>query len=246
MTFLPPGRHPHPRPVRPRLHPADLPPPPRPDRRRHPHSGVAHRRQPAPHPEPVWPCPPHHLPARRGRPGRLPPLPPPGRRFVFVVGSGYGTYEAARFVHRRRPGCRWPAGSTGSSLFEPRRRTAVLGRPRVEGKRRPKPCEAARRRLTVGWYDGGRRRVSVVTGAGYWHRPGLNPLGVITVGAKTGCGDRAGLRKPFSYQAVYGLLRGSIDRSPFEALGAAWAGRFTCVNGLNHATGSLALTQLCA
>lgn len=59
----------------------------------------------------------------------------------------------------------------------PGRKVYGKARPRVKGGRRPKPREgvvAARRRrkLSVGWYGGGSRRVKVVTATGHWYKTG--------------------------------------------------------------------------
>jgi hypothetical protein len=126
---------------------------------------------------------------RRGRPHRTPArlmcrllrallLRFPDRRFVFVGDSGYGTHEVARFVHRHRARLALVSKlHPEANLFEPPPPYRGLGRPRVKGGRRPKPRQAVeaarrRRRLTVGWYGGGTRRVGVVTGTGHWHKAG--------------------------------------------------------------------------
>lgn len=102
----------------------------------------------------------------------------PGRRFVFVGDSSYGTHEVARFVHRHRARLALVSKlHPEANLFEPPPPYRGLGRPRVKGERRPKPRQAVetarrRRRLTVGWYGGGTRRVGVVTGTGHWHKAG--------------------------------------------------------------------------
>jgi len=125
----------------------------------------------------------------RGRPHRPPAqlmcrllrvVPPrfPGRRSVFVGDSGYGTHEVARSFRRHRARLT-PVSKLHpeANLFEPPPPYRGLGRPRVKGGRRPKPREAVasarrRRRLTDGWYGGGTRRVSVVTGTGHWYKAG--------------------------------------------------------------------------
>ena len=108
----------------------------------------------------------------------------PGRRFVFVGDGGYGTHELARFAHRHRARLSLVSKlHPEANLFDPPPPYRGTGRPRVKGERRPKPREAVeaarrRRRLTVGWYGGGTRRVGVVTGTGHWHKSGrgLVPL----------------------------------------------------------------------
>src|SRR5262249_8391874 len=102
----------------------------------------------------------------------------PGRCFVFVGDSSYGTHEVARFVdrHRRRL-VLISKLHPEANLFEPPPPYRGKGRPRVKGGRRPKPREGVattrrRRKLSVGWYGGGTRRVEVVTGTGHWYKAG--------------------------------------------------------------------------
>jgi len=102
----------------------------------------------------------------------------PDRRFVFVGDSSYGTHEVARFVHRHRKRLVLVSKlHPEANLFEPPPPYPGNGRPRVKGARRPKPREGVatarrRRKLTVGWYGGGTRRVEVVTGTGQWYKAG--------------------------------------------------------------------------
>jgi len=108
----------------------------------------------------------------------------PGRRFVFVGDSAYGTHEVARFVHRHHQRLVLVSKlHPEANLFDPPPPYRGNGWPRVKGDRRPKPREVVeaarrRRRLSVGWYGGGIRRVSVITGAGHWYKAGdgLVPL----------------------------------------------------------------------
>jgi hypothetical protein len=126
---------------------------------------------------------------RRGRPHRTPAqlmcrllralmIRCPGRRFAFVGDLGYGTHEIARFFHRHRRRLDLVSKvHPEANLFDPPPPCRGVGRPRVKGGRRPKPREAVasarrRRRLTVGWYGGGTRRVSVVTGTGHGYKAG--------------------------------------------------------------------------
>ena len=111
----------------------------------------------------------------------------PDRRFVFVGDSAYGTHEVARFCHRHRDRlCLVSKLHPEANLFEPPPPYNGKGRPRVKGKRRPKPREAvsaARRhkRLTVGWYGGGTRRVETVTGTGHWYKAGEGLVPILWV-----------------------------------------------------------------
>jgi hypothetical protein len=117
----------------------------------------------------------------------------PGRVFLFVGDSSYGTHEAARFCHRHR------ARLTLVSKLHPDANLYAAppayrghGRPRRKGAPLPKPRRAAAarrpRRLRVGWYGGGTRRVEAVTGAGHWYRSGrgLVPIRWVFVRDRTG------------------------------------------------------------
>ena len=113
----------------------------------------------------------------------------PGRRFVFAGDSGFGSHEVARFFvrHRRRltlVSKLHPA----ANLYDPPGPYAGVGRPRVKGRRRASPAEAAgpgasRERLTVRWYGGGTREVAVVGEAASWYKSGrgLVPLRWVAV-----------------------------------------------------------------
>jgi hypothetical protein len=110
----------------------------------------------------------------------------PGRTFVFVGDSGFGTHEVARFCHRHRDRLTLVSKlHPDANLFDlpPRPRAGRRGRPPVKGRRRSKPRRAAARAkklksLRVDWYGGGTRRVGVVTGAAHWFKSGqgLVPL----------------------------------------------------------------------
>ena len=92
--------------------------------------------------------------------------------------SAYGTHEVARFVNRHRKRlCLVSKLHPEANLFTPPPRYCGKGRPAVKGKRVPKPSEAVSaarrfRRLTVGWYGGGTRRVATRTGTGHWFKSG--------------------------------------------------------------------------
>jgi hypothetical protein len=102
----------------------------------------------------------------------------PDRRFVFVGDAGYGTHEVARFCHRHRRRLSLVSKfHPKANLYEAPPPYAGKGRPRVKGAALPKPHQVVarsrtRRRLTVGWYGGGRRRVEVVSGTGQWYKSG--------------------------------------------------------------------------
>ncbi len=104
----------------------------------------------------------------------------PGRSFVFVGDSGYGTHETARFCHRHADRLTLVSKlHPGANLYQPPPAYAGKGRPRVKGARLPRPRESvgffrpsSRSRLTVGWYGGGTRAVRVLEGAGQWYKSG--------------------------------------------------------------------------
>ena len=105
----------------------------------------------------------------------------PDRRFILLGdGGGYGSHALGRFC------CRHRRHVALVSLFHPRanlytlpprRRKGQPGRPRVRGDKLPAPADVVaatprRKRATVGWYGGGKRRVEFVTGAGHWYKGG--------------------------------------------------------------------------
>jgi hypothetical protein len=101
----------------------------------------------------------------------------PDRRFVFAGDQNYGSHAMARLAPRT--GGRLHVVSKfypDANLYEPPPAYAGKGRPRVKGAKRPAPQEvvatAARTRLNVAWYGGGRRDVAVVTGTGHWYKAG--------------------------------------------------------------------------
>jgi hypothetical protein len=115
---------------------------------------------------------------------RAPLIRLPGRRFAFVGDGGFGAHEVARLAHRHR-GRLVLVGELRpeANPSDPPPPHGGAGRPRVEGGRRPKPRGAVaaacrRRRLTVGRYGRGTRRVAAVTGTGRRYKAGggLAPL----------------------------------------------------------------------
>jgi hypothetical protein len=119
----------------------------------------------------------------------------PDRRFVLLGDGHYASHELARFCHRHR------RRLTLVSLCHPRahlceppppRRKGQMGRPRVRGAKLPHPQDvvkgAKRKRSTVTWYGGRRRRVEFVSGTGRWYKPadGLVPVRWVFVHDLTG------------------------------------------------------------
>ena len=117
----------------------------------------------------------------------------PDRTFVFAGDAGFGTHEVARFCHRHRQRLTLVSKCHPDvNLFAPPPRYKGTGRPRIKGARLPKPRAASgtgrRRKLTVGWYGGGNRRVETVTGTGHWYKSGagLVPIRWVYVKDTTG------------------------------------------------------------
>jgi hypothetical protein len=107
----------------------------------------------------------------------------PDRAFVLVADGGYGTHAVARFARRHRTRLSLVSKFPGNAnLVAPPPPYAGKGRPRVKGAALPKPRDvvagACRRRLTVAWYGGGRRRVEVVSGVGHWYKSGKGLVAV--------------------------------------------------------------------
>ena len=109
----------------------------------------------------------------------------PQRRFILLGDGHYAGHALARFCwrHRRR--------LTLVSLLHPRahlceapppRRKGQMGRRRIRGKKLPHPQDAAakakRKRASVGWYGGKKRRVEFVSQTAHWYKAteGLVPI----------------------------------------------------------------------
>jgi hypothetical protein len=118
----------------------------------------------------------------------------PDRRFVLVGDAGYGTHEVGRFCQARRQRLTLVSKlHPDANLFEPPPPYTGTGRPRVKGQALPKPSQAVAacrrlRRLTVGWYGGGRRQVAIRSGTGHWYKSGqgLVALRWVFVGDRSG------------------------------------------------------------
>jgi hypothetical protein len=100
----------------------------------------------------------------------------PERTFVLAADGNYATHELAELAART------PRRLTLVSLFYanahlvgPKPEYSGKGRPRVKGEDRPSPADVVaateqRPGMEVAWYGGGRRRVEVVTGTGWWYK----------------------------------------------------------------------------
>jgi DDE superfamily endonuclease len=103
----------------------------------------------------------------------------PDRQFVFAGDGGYGSHEIAHFAWRNQ-------GRLGlvskfhprANLYQPPPPYSGKGRRPKKGAKALAPQEvvaatAARSRLNVAWYGGGRREVEVVSGLGHWYKGGV-------------------------------------------------------------------------
>jgi hypothetical protein len=119
----------------------------------------------------------------------------PERRFILLGDGGFGSHELARFFRRRRRHGRNVAMAPlapalvsrlhpSANLYTappppPAGKKSRCGRPRVKGEKLPSPKQVVeatppekRRRATVGWYGGQKRRVELVSGTGHWYKGG--------------------------------------------------------------------------
>jgi hypothetical protein len=108
----------------------------------------------------------------------------PALKFIVLGDGGYASHELARFFYRHR------RHVTLVSRFRPDanlhlpavQRKDRLGRPRVKGRKLPKPRDVVARSrpsgARVSWYGGKKRRVELVVGEGQWFKAGegLVPL----------------------------------------------------------------------
>lgn len=110
----------------------------------------------------------------------------PRRKFVLLGDGGYASHELARFCRRHRGRVTLVAlfhPKANLYLPPPKRRGGQKGRPRVKGDKLPAPADvvaaaAKRKRSTVGWYGGKRRRVEFVSGTGHWYKGGAGLVAV--------------------------------------------------------------------
>ena len=108
----------------------------------------------------------------------------PERRFAFAGDGGYGSHEMATFAQQAAGKLalvsKFPANA---NLYEPPPPYAGKGRRPHKGAKLPSPQEvvaggAARTRLDVAWYGGGRRDVEVVSGVAQWYKAGQGLVAV--------------------------------------------------------------------
>ncbi len=107
----------------------------------------------------------------------------PDRCFLFAGDAGYGSHEVAVLAGQSQGRLAVVSKlSAKARLYEPPPLYTGHGRPRVKGKKLPTPQEvvatAARTRLHVAWYGGGRREVEVVSGVGHWYKAGQGLVAV--------------------------------------------------------------------
>jgi DDE superfamily endonuclease len=121
----------------------------------------------------------------------------PDRRFVCCADGNYAAHELAEVAaaHPRRLTF-VSKFYADANLFEPPPPYSGHGRPRVKGRELPKPAQVVHDTskppvLNVAWYGGGRRRVEVVTGAGWWYKGGRPLIPVRWVFVR----DRAGTHR---------------------------------------------------
>jgi hypothetical protein len=101
----------------------------------------------------------------------------PKRKFRFAGDGAFGTHELARFAHRHRRRLTlisrfYPHASVFTA--PPVRRPGQNGRPRVRGRKLPKPRDVVKqrkrmKRVEVSWYGGHPRQLSVVTAEAHWY-----------------------------------------------------------------------------
>ena len=102
----------------------------------------------------------------------------PQRKFILVGDGGYASHALARFCHRHRGHVTLISRFHGdANLFEaPPAKRGKTGRPREKGRKLPAPrqvvAKAKRRRFTVDWYGGQKRKVELVWGNAHWYKGG--------------------------------------------------------------------------
>ena len=119
----------------------------------------------------------------------------PDRTFVCAADGGFASHQLAGSVVRSRGRTQLVSRFyANAALYDPpppvvrkaNGKRATAGQPRVKGDKRATPEQvvaqtAQRRRLRVSWYGGGKRTVEVVSGTGYWYKPGQGLVEVLWV-----------------------------------------------------------------
>jgi hypothetical protein len=105
-----------------------------------------------------------------------------GRSFTLTGDGNFGTHELAAFGAKHRAWLRlvspfYPNANLYEQPPQPAAGKRGPGRPRVRGKKLPKPEEevaqaTARTKLKVSWYGGGEREVEMVSGTAPWYKAG--------------------------------------------------------------------------
>jgi len=104
----------------------------------------------------------------------------PVRKAVFSGDGAFATHRLSRFAARHSDRLTLVSKIVPDAVLHdppPARQRGQIGRTRIVGKRLLSPEQVVatterRRRLTVRWYGGGRRRVEIVTGVGHCYRQG--------------------------------------------------------------------------
>jgi DDE superfamily endonuclease len=102
----------------------------------------------------------------------------PDRTFVCAADGNYAAHKLAELAAAHPQRLTFISKFyEDANLFEPPPPYAGHGRPPVKGKALPKPAQVVgatsqRPVLSVAWYGGGRRRVEVVSGDGWWYQGG--------------------------------------------------------------------------
>jgi DDE superfamily endonuclease len=110
----------------------------------------------------------------------------PQRQFILLGDGGYASHGLARFCHdHRRQLTLVSVLHARAHLCQapPEPRMGQMGRRRIRGAKLPKPEQTAadvkhRKRATVDWYGGKRRKVSFVSQTAHWYKAteGLVPI----------------------------------------------------------------------
>jgi DDE superfamily endonuclease len=111
------------------------------------------------------------------------------RRFALAGDGDFNSHQTASFVADRRGRLSLVSKFyPNANLYEPApliQGKKPAGRPRKKGAKLPRPqdvvASAARSRMNVAWYGGGRRDVETVSGTGHWYKAGKGLVEVLWV-----------------------------------------------------------------